>query len=369
MSSPVQQFREFLKAHKELLEAAYKSSIIFQIESKLAEMGVVYYDSDFPSTISFDVKKTYEMSKLKMQADIVLEQKGEETQRKIIDSIYAQEKIAMDAHYFFKDPPLPIYKDPKVFEDLMRRTIDKIYHFLNIKTGQFFGRTDFVAEDLQKEFFAIVDKDFQERCQDFSQQFAHKIPILGPALKGFAYKGLREYGQERFGQEKEGAQKHSFIWAQSFTHFVQTHVEAKLDPNWLLQQGCDLSVEPDDEHRSVYGQMVIDFLQNMRNEHEAIPIYIDKLLELKKEERIMLKGEGGERARKNYQKALKKFHDKLLEILPQIQPDDPSYGSMIPPEHQLLEIFTGGNPPETLYVKQYAYLLLMIVNSTPDATG
>ncbi len=362
----IEELRTLLQEYKPVIEAGYKSSIIYQIECKLEEMGVKYRDEDFASHHDYDFDYVYERSEMKKQVEKALGGKEEEAQEKILDAIFAQEKICLDANYFFDDPKLPMYKERKPFETIMKNCLDKAYNFINIKTGEYFGKENMLEEKLEKNFLSIIEKDYDERCTSFATQFSNKFPFFKKRLFRFAENILRTYGQERLSQEKEAARKHAEIWADLFTKLVKAHIEAKLPSKMLFQKSHLLSVTPDEQQRSIYGAAALEYLQKIRDEHAAIPLYVQKLMELKKQELKALHGIGGQHARRKFEKVMQKLYAKIDDLVQEITKDSEGFQSLTAGEKKMIAFFKDEQEYDVLYMKQFSFLLLSASNSNPN---
>ena len=362
----VEGLRDMLQEYKPVIEACYKSSIIYQIECKLLEMGVKYRDEDFSSHHDYDFQYVYERSQMKKEVDAVLATKEEDAQEKILDAIFAQEKICLDANYFFNDPKLPVYKDRARFETIMKNSVDKTYNFINVKTGEFFGKESLLEEKLTTRFVEIINQDFEERCTDFATQFSNKFPFFKKRIYRFARNILHTYGQDRLKQEVNAAKKHVEIWIDLFTRLVKAHIEAKLPRKMLTKLGHLLSVVPDDQTRSIYGAAALEHLQTMRDEHAAIPLYVEKLMELKKEELVILQGIGGRDARRKFEKVMQKLYARCDDIISVLDKDSEGFDSLTAGERKMIGFFKDDQEYDVLYMKQFSFLLLSAANSNPN---
>ncbi|MHA1539536.1 MAG: hypothetical protein ACTSXQ_03580 [Alphaproteobacteria bacterium] len=369
LQTPVLEFREMLEDYKPFLDATYKSSVIFEVESKLADFGIAYYEDDFTSPHSFESDVVYKSSRLRKQSDDVLNNGIPEKQDQLLEALYVQEKICIDLDYFMKNLDVPIYKNKQRFRNLMRESIGNALLFINHNTGEFFGKPDQIAKNLEEKLLGITQKDFETRAEDLASTFRLRIPIIGKVLFSLFYGYFMKYGEARLNQEKDIARKHAKQWGEAFADLVKSHFKSGLPQELLKKEACDFSIVPSKEQRTAYGQFCVDEYRKQRDIHEAVPVYIRKLLDLKKEEMIQLKGIGGSVAREKFKIGMERLHGKLTDISLRITQNDPYFHTLVNQEKEVINIFKSRIPPSKLYIKQFSNLLLVAANNIPEVAS
>ena len=369
LKTPILEFRETLEDYKPFLDATYKSSVIFEVESKLADLGVQYYEEDFTSPHSFESDVVYKSSRLKEQSEDVLKNKIPERQDQILEALYLQEKICIDLDHFMKNLDIPIYKNKQRFRSLMRESINNSLLFINNKTGEYFGKPSQISKNLEEKLLDITQKDFEKNAEELAGTFKLRIPFLGKMIYSFIYNYFMQNGKGRLNQEIKITKKHAKQWGEYFTDLVKAHVKSGLSSIILKKEVCDLSVIPSKEMRSIYGQLCVDEYRKQRDIIEALPVYIEKLLDLKKEEMIQLKGAGGSIAREKFKIGMERLHVKLTDISLRITQKDPYFHTLVRQEKEVINIFKSRVPPSKLYIKQFSNLLLVAANNIPEVAS